>query len=78
MATYPSCPVVSPPPSPRLGSNNLQICMLLDHLPPLLHPKGLTLLFMGEHCSPSPGSLPILLGFWAIRALLMERVSGLG
>lgn len=47
------------------------------HLPPLLHPGSLTLLFLGEHCSPFPGSLPILPGFQGIGALLMERGSGL-
>lgn len=71
------CPP-GPSPLPLAPGNDLQIPLLLDHIPPLLHPGGLTLLFMGECSSLSPGSLPTLLGFQGIGALLAERGSGLG
>lgn len=35
--------------------------------------SSLTLAPLGEHCSPSPGFLPILPGFQDIRTLLMEE-----
>lgn len=77
MPTYP-LPCCQPSTLTLTWGNNFQSPKFLDHLPPLLQPKGLTLLFMSEHCSPFPGSLSILPGFQAIRALLMERGSGLG
>lgn len=67
-----ACPQGPPPPSPQLWSALLSSCSWLTSNPAGT-PGSLTLVLLGEYCSPSPGSRPFLPGSQDIRALLMRE-----